>query len=239
MLDYESAVPLYEQIVEELSENIKKGIYKDQCKLPTENELMEKYAVSRITIRRAVAELEEKGVVEKKQGKGTFIRLPQMHKPFNHPGMSFTEMCACNGVEPGAIIIEAAIVAPKSSEITEKLGIDSTQSAVHIKRVRTANGRPLVVEDNYFPIEYAFLLGINLQQDSLYRYLREEKGVQIVAGELSLRLIHADMESAALLHVRKGSSLLRTDGITYDGTGKVLHTCRQIGYGDNFDFIVR
>lgn len=238
-LVYRSAIPLYEQIVQDIEHEILSGTYNESRKLPTEKELMHKYDVSRITIRRAVSELAEKGLIEKKQGKGTFLVQPKMQKAFDRPGMSFTQMCAMNGVEAGAKMLESKISTPEDPLIVERLGIEDGEYAVRIKRLRTANGIPLVIEDNYFPIKYSYLLDVDLERDSLYRYLQEEKGIQIVAGHLSLFLVRADTESAKLLGIKRGMPLLRTDGCTYTGQGGILHTSQQIGYGENFRFIVR
>ena len=71
-LDHDSIVPLYAQIIEQISRDIGNGIYQQTKRLPTEDELAEQYCVSRITIRRAINELVTQGIVEKKQGKGTF-----------------------------------------------------------------------------------------------------------------------------------------------------------------------
>lgn len=239
MLDYQSIVPLYEQIMETLKDDIQSGKFVSQKKLPTEEELSAVYSVSRITIRRAVAELVKQGLVEKKQGKGTFVCAPKMHKTLNRPGMSFTELCAANGVKPGGKILDMGIVSPRDPQMLDWLGLQEGEPAVRLQRLRYANERPLVIEENFFPMEYAYLLGVNLENESLYRYLREKKGVQIVAGELSLRLVRVDAKAAKLLEVSRGTPMLRTDGCTYTADGRILHTCRQIGYGEDFDFIVR
>lgn len=239
MLDYESIVPLYEQIMQTIKDDIQNGKFTAQKKLPTEEELSEAYNVSRITIRRAVSELVKQGLVEKKQGKGTFVCSPKLHKAFNHPGMSFTEICAANGVKASAKIISTGVVVPDNPQVKAWLGLKSDEPAVRIQRLRYADERPLVIEDNYFGMEYAYLLGIDLEKDSLYRYLRDEKGMEIMAGELTLRLVRVDSKAAKLLSVARGTPMLRIDSCTHDGNGRVLHTCHQVGYGEDFDFIVR
>ena len=92
IIDYNSVIPLYEQVANALRADIQGGAFDATKRLPTEEELAEKYGISRITVRRAVGDLVEEGLVEKKQGKGTFIRTPKMHKDMNRSGMSFTEL---------------------------------------------------------------------------------------------------------------------------------------------------
>ena len=76
IIDYNSVIPLYEQVANALRADIQGGAFDATKRLPTEEELAEKYGISRITVRRAVGDLVEEGLVEKKQGKGTFIRTP-------------------------------------------------------------------------------------------------------------------------------------------------------------------
>ena len=97
-LNYNSSVPLYAQIVDQLNHDIEDGLYSPSGRLPTEGELSKQYNVSRITIRRAVDELVSKGLVEKKQGKGTFLCAPKFTRGFGAGPMSFSEMCSSNGL---------------------------------------------------------------------------------------------------------------------------------------------
>ena len=154
-LNYNSSVPLYAQIVELIQRDIETGVFNQTGRLPTEGELAEQYQVSRITIRRAVDELVGQKLVEKKQGKGTFLCAPKMTRRVDSGPISFTEMCAANGLSAHAKILEAGIVAPDSAEIRETLALKAGEPAVRIRRLRYAGERPLVLEDNFYPLEYA------------------------------------------------------------------------------------
>ena len=74
MLNSSAAVPLYVQLKEKIEQKISDGEYKPGEKLQTEGEMAKSFGVSIITVRKAVSELVEKGLVEKKQGKGTFVQ---------------------------------------------------------------------------------------------------------------------------------------------------------------------
>jgi GntR family transcriptional regulator len=239
MLEYNSAVPFYEQVARLIRHDIETGKFSDTNRLPSEEALSQSYAVSRITIRRAVNELVETGLVEKKQGKGTFICRPKLHKDFKYPATSFSDMCKSNGMHASSKVLEAAIVTPKKVTVCHRLGLVEGEKAVRIMRLRLADEKPLVIEDVYFPMQYAYLLSIDLEHDSLYRYLREEKKVEVVAGDLTLRIAHPDAWEAKILGVSRNESLLRMSGTTYCSTGEILHSCDQIGYGEDFDFIIR
>ena len=73
MVEANSVVPLYKQIVRALSDSIANGTYRPRDKLPTEAELIEQFGVSRITVRSAIKEMEDAGLVERARGKGTFV----------------------------------------------------------------------------------------------------------------------------------------------------------------------
>ena len=77
-LDKESAVPLYEQLKLSLSKKIEEHVLQEGERLPSEAELCAEFDVSRITVRRAVDELVEEGVLERRQGKGTFVASSRM-----------------------------------------------------------------------------------------------------------------------------------------------------------------
>ncbi|MDR1587783.1 MAG: GntR family transcriptional regulator [Treponema sp.] len=238
ILEPNSVVPLYAQVRELIRQDIIGGGLKPRQKLPTESEFVARYGVSIITIRRAINELVKEGLVEKKQGKGIFVSAPKYQKTFSNRGMSFSETCAANGIKAGAKVIAADMQIP-DRESRELLRLGDNDSVVRILRLRFANDIPCVVEDNYFPAEFSWLLSKDLENDSLYRILREEKGIEIMRGPLTLRIVRADKNTADLLNVARNTPLLRMIGVNYQPNGEVLHTCVQIGYGEDFDFIVR
>ena len=239
-LNYNSSVPLYAQIVDQPNHDIEAGLYSPSGRLPTEGELSKQYNVSRITIRRAVDELVSKGLVEKKQGKGTFLCAPKFTRGFGAGPMSFSEMCSSNGLVARAKILEAGIKIPESSETREILKLQEGEPAVRICRLRYAGDRPLVVEDNYYPLEYAYLLSIDLENDSTYRYLREVKGIELRATTMRLSIVRADAKLAKLLQVSRNAPQLEMKGrVVRLSDGQTVHTSYQVGYGENFEFVVR
>lgn len=165
-VEYNSVIPLYEQIVEYLRKDIAANTFGRNGKIPTEAELSEKYGVSRITVRRAVDELVNQGLVEKKQGKGTFVTAPRFSRRLDSGTLSFSEMCEANGLVPGAKILETGIVIPKSASVREQLRLKDGESAVLISRLRTGSGKPLAYEESYYPMEYSDLLSIDLEHMS-------------------------------------------------------------------------
>jgi GntR family transcriptional regulator len=237
LLEHDSVVPLYEQVRELIQRDILNGNLKPRQKLLTEEEYVNLYGVSIITIRRAISEMVKAGLVEKKQGKGIFVSAPAYQKTFSSRVMSFTETCLANGLQPGAKLLEAGMKLP-APKIQERLRLPERTKTVYLIRLRLADNTPYVVEENFFPPEFSWLLEVDLNDASLYQVLREKQG-EILPGPLTLKIIKADIETAKLLQVRRNTPLLQTEGLLFRANGEPLHVCCQKGYGENFDFIVR
>lgn len=238
-MEHNSVIPLYAQIVEYLRKDIAANVFGRNGRIPTEAELSEKYGVSRITVRRAVDELVSQGLVEKKQGKGTFVTAPRFSRRLDSGPLSFSEMCYANGLVPGAKILETGIVVPKSATVRQQLHLMEGESAVYISRLRTGSGRPLAYEESYYPMEYSDLLSIDLENMSIYRYLREVRGIELKSTTIRLNITKADAKMAKILGVARNTALLEFKGCVVNGEGKPVHTSYQCGYGENFEFIVR
>ena len=101
--------PLYVQLMDTVEKDIKSGRYKPGDKIMTESEMAKTYGVSLITVRKAIGSLMEKGLVVRKQGKGTFVTKPKFSRNIKRL-QSFSEMCEQMGVVPGAHMLENKIV---------------------------------------------------------------------------------------------------------------------------------
>ena len=100
----ESSSPLYHQLMQRLAEDIERGKYPVGSRIPPEHELEALYKVSRVTVRRALAELTAEGMLERKQGKGTFVSTPRISQDLKSIH-SFHDACKQNGFQSGTIVI--------------------------------------------------------------------------------------------------------------------------------------
>ena len=130
ILEANAVVPLYRQLMEKLQKEITSGILKPGDRLLPEVEMAKYYQVSVITARKAMDELAAQGLIEKKQGKGTFVTSPKYGRDYTHI-QGFSESCLARGLKPGARLLQKEIVAPKSS-ILESLGLDENSQTVKI-----------------------------------------------------------------------------------------------------------
>lgn len=236
MLKQDAITPLYVQLMEELETSIRNGVYKPGDKIMTEAEMAKEYGVSLITVRKAVGSLMEKGLVVRKQGKGTFVTKPKYSRNMKKL-QSFTEMCEQMGVKPGAQVLENRLIMA-DKKVAHRLGIEPGSNVVYISRLRLADGEPVQVEKSYFPLKYAFLLEEDLNNGSMFECLKEKAGAKVASSEKMIELCRATAEEAALMDVKKGDYLLFVKSTAYDENGEPMYAGIQLINGDRFSLYV-
>ena len=236
MLKQDAITPLYVQLMEELETSIRNGVYKPGDKIMTEAEMAKEYGVSLITVRKAVGSLMEKGLVVRKQGKGTFVTKPKYSRNMKKL-QSFTEMCEQMGVKPGAQVLENRLIMA-DKKVADRLGIEPGSNVVYISRLRLADGEPVQVEKSYFPLKYAFLPEEDLNNGSMFECLKEKAGAKVASSEKMIELCRATAEEAALMDVKKGDYLLFVKSTAYDENGEPMYAGIQLINGDRFSLYV-
>ena len=236
MLKQDAITPLYVQLMEELETSIRNGVYKPGDKIMTEAEMAKEYGVSLITVRKAVGSLMEKGLVVRKQGKGTFVTKPKYSRNMKKL-QSFTEMCEQMGVKPGAQVLENRLIMA-DKKVADRLGIEPGSNVVYISRLRLADGEPVQVEKSYFPLKYAFLLEEDLNNGPMFECLKEKAGAKVASSEKMIELCRATAEEAALMDVKKGDYLLFVKSTAYDENGEPMYAGIQLINGDRFSLYV-
>ncbi len=230
-LHTDSANPLYRQLMQRIRADIASGVYPAHSRIPSEAELGESYQVSRVTVRKALAELTREGLLRRMQGKGTYVCAPRLRSNLRDV-TSFHEACLLMGRTPGAKVISAQTVHVEDEE-RDALNLPSGE-ALEIIRLRTADGEPIMLEINRFPPRYGWLLQESLT-GSLYQLLNRQ-GVEADKGVHEISLSYATPQQAKLLGVEIGAALLQLDQTIYDQHGVPLHTSHQVIRGDKFTF---
>ena len=231
-LQSESSSPLYHQLMQRLSEDIEKENYPVGSRIPPEHQLEELYNVSRVTVRRALAELTAEGLLERKQGKGTFVSTPRITQDLKSIH-SFYDACKQNGRQGGTNVIYVREADADALDIKE-LKLHDGDRVLTMLRVRTADGIPVVLEENHFSMAYSYLENENLS-GSLYAVLRDY-GIEPRQATHDLSMTYATESQAVLLGIECGAPLMKLHEVVYDQKGRPLHNSLQLIRGDRFVF---
>ena len=230
-LHADSASPLYRQLMQRIRADIASGVYAVHSRIPSEAELGETYQVSRVTVRKALAELTREGLLQRMQGKGTYVCAPRLKSNLREI-TSFHEACLMMGCTANTRAISTGVVQGEES-IRQKLEVD-TDEVVEIVRLRLADDMPVMLETNCFPMKYASLLRADMT-GSLY-HLLSKQGIEAASGVHEISLCYATAHQAKLLEVEVGTALMQLDQVIYDQHGQPLHTSHQVIRGDRFTF---
>lgn len=232
-------VPLYQQIKEDIKAAIESGRYKPKEQIPTEPELSAEYQVSRITVRRAVAELCAEGYLVKRQGRGTFVSTPRIHRKFSEGNgvKSFTKCCAESGLVAGARLLHRQIV-PVRQEEQHFFGVDSEALLLYIQRLRTADGQPIFLENVFLPYDtFKELMGADLTDVSLFAVIEQMTGrICCDFNRRTIEITRATPEQAQQLGVPVGEPLFFLNAYFLDQHGQPLCIGRQYYIGSRYMF---
>jgi GntR family transcriptional regulator len=187
--------------------------------LPSEAELCERFSVSRMTVRQALQELTNDGLVERRRGQGTFVAHRPVHR---RPGvfLSFTEEMHRRGAQATSRLLSAGLDDPRRPE-AEDLGLAPGSQVVRVARVRLADGVPVALEDAALVPELAGVLEEDLGGGSLHGAL-ERRGIVATraTGTITARLARAS--ETELLDLAPQAALLVELRILFDQEGRVF-----------------
>ena len=234
-LDTTSIVPLYKQLKDLILKEIEEGRLKPNQKIPTELELSERYQISRMTVRKSLAQLVDEGILAKKQGKGTFVQEPKMTEALSSPN-SFTNLCKRNGKVPGGRTLKFILEEATDRDMKE-LKLEPGEQVIRVERLRLADNMPVMLENLYFPGHLKNILVENLDDTSLYQILHDKYGLVTGNSVMEFEISEANSYEAALMEIRAGSPLLLVREIVYDQYGQPLHRTKSLLRGDKFKYI--
>jgi GntR family transcriptional regulator len=173
--------------------------------IPSERELMETFAVSRATVRRAIEALIAEGVLRRVQGKGTFVARPRVQSHLHLA--SFTQDMRRRGKTPSTRVVRAQAAVPPA-EVRSWFGLTGRQRAWRVERVRLAAGEPMAFEAGWY--SPSLLPGLDHQDlaQSLYALFEREYHVPVDSAEQTVRAELAGPELARTLALRAGDPVL-------------------------------
>jgi GntR family transcriptional regulator len=209
---------LTNQMHDELLAELRTGVFAPGTKLPNEQQLADRFDVSRATVREAVGSLVQAGYVVRRHGSGTYVTqsFPRHHALDST--VSYTAMIRAAGMEPGELVIERVTRMPEATE-ARRLRLARTDRVVAIDRVRTADGRRVIYSRDRIPERLLASVAEAPLDASLYDVLREA-GAVVQSARATLVPVVADEIVAAHLAVAPGSPLLQIDEVDLDASGQ-------------------
>lgn len=232
--DPNSFVPLYIQIAQILRENIRDAVYKPGDKLPSEKELEQRYGISRITAMSALEELVNERLAYRERGRGTFVAKPFIGDLSFFS--SFTEDMLAHGFKPSSKLIEIRQVTPPQQTI-QKLSMNPDEPYTLIKRVRLADGEPVVLQEAYLPsLKFPNLEQHDFENHYLYEIIRQKYGYNLMWSEAIVEAAAVSAADASHLAIRPGTSVLVIWHLTMDDHYTTLEYVRSVYRSDRFSF---
>lgn len=223
-LDHSSSIPLYRQLAGIIREGIESGEYKNDSQIPTETALSQKYNISRITVRKALEELTDEGLLIRKQGKGTFVCVEQSIQN-NYPFMPFGESVRQAGKSPATKLISYSLEIP-SRRIANYLGLGNSEHTIVVKRLRYADSTPIILETDYYLNSFDFLASEPLT-GSNSEILRNHN-IMPIHGTNSISICYATEEESTLLNIEVDSPLLYVYSEIKDQNQLPIQVSKQI-----------
>jgi GntR family transcriptional regulator len=209
-----STVPLYTQIKEAIRAKIIDGTYVGHQQLPSENEMIAAFGVSRITVRQAVNDLQKEGLLFKVHGKGTFVALPNVSQELTHL-QGFGEAMHRLGHETFSDVFGLETVkAPATAHA--KLQIEDGSPVTEIRRVRYLNREPVSIDYSWVRHDVGSrLTEKNLREKDLFSLLENELHQRLHSADVEIDATSATNDVATRLKVAPGSPILRIERLTY------------------------
>lgn len=230
----QSPLPLYVQIRDNLRRKILEGAYAVHERLPSENEMMATYGVSRITIRQALRDLHNEGLVFSAQGKGTYVSKPKAVQNVQRLE-GFGEAMAAQGYEATAMLLSIQQCRPAKAVIAA-LQLETGEDVVEVKRVRYLNRSAVCVENSYFPLDIGRqMFGLDLSGD-IFPMLENLFGLRLGRADIGLDAIVADEEVQHFLNLKPGEPILRVERLTHDRGGRPIDFEYLCYRGDSFKY---
>lgn len=235
MLDRQNPVPLYRQLRDTFRQWIETGVYKPGDILPPESALEAQFDVSRITVRQAIIDLVQEGLLVRERGRGTFVKEPKITQNLNQI-TSWAETIMAMGMTAKTVECRLEETGP-SVWVARLLGIGLEQRVTVIKRVRYANDEPMCIMTNYIVSRYVpGLTEEGLICESLYEMIENKYNVVLSRAEETAEAVVADEYQAGTLKTYEGAPLLSVTRVTYDQNDLPFEVVKAVSRGDRYQY---
>jgi GntR family transcriptional regulator len=234
----QSRLPLHAQVEEALAQSMTGGALPPGARVPSEDSLVERYAVSRTTIRTAIQSLVARGLIEIRRGKGTFVTQPVITQELTEL-TGFVEDMQALGREPSARVLDRRIVAA-SETVARQLTLQRGTAVARIQRVRLADGVPLSFDETYLPRELGEkIMTDDLDNQPIFSLLEQKYSTPLFDAEYRLAAVASHGTVARALGIDPGSPIFLIERTTYSDNHRPVDYERLYYRGDHIRFVTR
>lgn len=221
----------YKQIVADLEKDLLAGVYNEVKKLPREEDLIEKYEVSRTTIRKAIAMLVNKGYVYQVQGSGIFIREASLQDYVSLENLKgLTRDFPNKKIE--SKLIELTIIQAEEL-LAKQMKCDVGDAIYFLKRLRVVNNEPFAVEYTYLNKNLIPYMSEEIAKKSIYSYINDDLKLSIGFADKVIYADKIDNEAAELLQLTDSDPALVIENTVFLTNGNVFEVSKAIHHYKN------
>ncbi|MBB2895984.1 GntR family transcriptional regulator [Pseudomonas sp. AS2.8] len=237
-LSSDARLPLYQRLRDHLAEQIANNRWRPGEAIPTEAALSAEYQLSTGTVRKAIDALVSEGILERQQGRGTFIRRAQFQSSLFR-FFRFQTVSGERQVPESRILSIEPVAAP--SAVAQALGLPADAPVIRIVRVRLLDVKPVLAEEIWLPRQrFQALLEIDLSREGplLYPIYEEVCGQVVASAEETLTAESVNDVQARLLQVAVNSPVIVIERLARDYAGNPLEWRRSRGHAEHFRYRV-
>ncbi len=234
-IDKQSHIPVYYQLKRILLGQIHSGQFDGGQPIPSERELSEKLNISRMTVRQAINQLVDEGVLYREKGRGTFVSKVKMEQ---RNVMSFSDFVRQSGRTPVTQVLHFG-KEDAPARVAEALGLAEAEPVFNLKRLRLADQTPVAIEQVFLPERLFPELDRHDLTDSLYQLIKTEYAYTIHFIDNAIEAGRPDKEEKALLQLGPGEPLLRISGLYFTISGQKLFYENSAYAGTEYRYSVR
>lgn len=227
--------PLYAQVETSIAAEIANGALPVGSQLPPEDRLMDRYQVSRTTLRKAIENLVARGLVEIRRGKGTFITEPKLTQELTEL-TGFAEDMVSFGKHPSARLLDKRVVAADET-VARQLDVAVGTQVYRIERLRLADGVPMSLDETYLPLDIGEKVVSNdLDAEPIFDLLENKYALPLLEARYQLEATTAHAGVAERLCVSVGSPIFLIERTSYTEAHRPVDYERLFYRGDLIRF---
>ncbi|HMQ52627.1 MAG TPA: GntR family transcriptional regulator [Anaerolineae bacterium] len=237
--DHSGPVPIYEQIKAWMQEQIVSGSWPERHKLRAEADLAIDLEVSRGTLRKAIAELTQEGLLVRSHGRGTFVAPGALEQPLAERLVTFSEDLISRGIPFKTEVLEQGLLSA-AGRVASRLNVPLGYELFFLKRLRLVADAPLIVLHNYVLSEVCpGIEQFDFTHVRLFEALEKHFGLQIDHGRRTFQAQAADEATATAMGLVAGDPVMHIEQQTYLSDGRLIEFSDLWLRGDQFKLSAR